>query len=307
MMVPGIFILSIIGAYGIANSVFDVYVLVVVGLIAYVLSKLGVPLVTMALGLVLGRLMEESFQQAALLAGVENEPVFVYFLTRPVTLFLMLMATAVLVNGLRSSARERKLASSPGDSVEPSADEAAALASELVTPVGAPARTMEPVRPARGRGASLRALNLALVVVLWAAAAFIYLGSRDFTPQAAEFPLIVVASFVALGGVIAFNNLRPTTASVAASVYPFEEVPWRDLIASIIALLVLVVAVAPLGFYEASLLYAAIGCWILLSSSSDTVLRRAVKSMVFAGLFMASVWVTFHLVLQVPTPPGLLL
>lgn len=308
MMVPGIFILSVIGAYGIANSVFDVYVLVIVGLVAYVLSKLDVPLVTMALGLVLGRLMEESFQQAALLAGVEEESVFVYFLTRPVTLFLMLLATAILVNGLRSSARERKLASSPlADSTEPSAQEAAEIASELVAPVKAPAYNLEPTPAGQWQGPSLRTLNLGLVVVLWVVGWFIYAGSGEFTPAAAEFPLIVVAAFAILGAVIAFNNLRPTAAATTGKIYPFGTVPWRDLLLSIVALIALTVAVGPIGFYEASLLYAAIGCWLLLANSGLSFVGQARKAIAFAAVFMVVVWFMFHLFLQVPTPPGLVL
>lgn len=43
MMLPGVLVLATMGAYGLANSVFDVYVLMTVGVIAYFLAKVGVP------------------------------------------------------------------------------------------------------------------------------------------------------------------------------------------------------------------------------------------------------------------------
>src|SRR3546814_9087173 len=68
-MVPAILVLSIVGTYGFANSLFDVYVLIVVGFAAYILGKIEIAPVSIALGLVLGHILEESFQQAALEIG----------------------------------------------------------------------------------------------------------------------------------------------------------------------------------------------------------------------------------------------
>jgi hypothetical protein len=308
MMVPGIFVLSVIGAYGISNSIFDVQVLIVVGLIAYVLSKLDVPLVTMALGLVLGRLMEESFQQVSLLAGVDDQSILTYFLMRPVTLLMMAVAFAILINGLRSSARERARSVSPlADSSEPSADEAAAVASELGDPVRAPQFGLEPVAKGSSRGPSLRILNLALVVVLWITAVGLYVGAADFSRQAAEFPMVVVGLLVVLGLVIAFNNLRPSAATTVGTIYPLATIPWRDLVLTIITLVALTATVGPIGFYEASFVYTAVTCWVLWGGSGGSLDRKVVRVFSFAALFMVVVWCTFYLFLQVPTPRGLFL
>jgi putative tricarboxylic transport membrane protein len=73
MMLPGVLVLATMGAYGLANSLFDVYVLLTVGVIAYFLAKVRVPLVTMALGLVLGRLIEQTYQQSSIVAGATRK------------------------------------------------------------------------------------------------------------------------------------------------------------------------------------------------------------------------------------------
>ncbi len=308
MMIPGIFVLSVIGAYGIANNIFDVQVLIAVGLMAYVLSKLDIPLVTMALGLVLGRLMEESYQQASLLAGVEGESVVVYFLTRPISLFLMLIAAAILINGLRGSARERaRDAAASAGSIEPSAAEGAEIAAALSEPVQGPGGSTILVAPGKAKGPSLRVMNGVLVVFLFALAFFFFIGSAEFSHQSAEFPMLVMVILIVLGGIVAFNNLRPSAATTVGTVYPLAAVPWRDLFIMIVALIVLTAGVAWIGFYEASFFYTAFCCWVLWGGKKRSPGAEAVKATVFAAIFMVVVWVTFYLFLQVPTPPGTIL
>src|SRR5918996_157497 len=99
-MVPAVLVLSMVGTYGLANSLFDVYVLLATGIVAYLLAKLDVPVVTIALGLVLGGLMERSFQQAALVGQVDAGSTLLYFASRPVALVLMLVALAILGTGI---------------------------------------------------------------------------------------------------------------------------------------------------------------------------------------------------------------
>src|SRR5919106_1498795 len=98
-MVPAVLVLSMVGTYGLANSLFDVYVLLATGVVAYLLAKLDVPVVTTALGLVLGSLMERSFQQAVLVGGVDAGSTLAYFASRPLALVLMLVAFGIVAAG----------------------------------------------------------------------------------------------------------------------------------------------------------------------------------------------------------------
>jgi hypothetical protein len=107
MMLPGVLVLATMGAYGLANSLFDVYVLMTVGVIAYSLAKVRVPLVTMALGLVLGRRIEQTYQQSSIVAGAHKETMFRFFLSRPVNIVLMLICALVVFSGIRQILRER--------------------------------------------------------------------------------------------------------------------------------------------------------------------------------------------------------
>ncbi|HEX7124220.1 MAG TPA: tripartite tricarboxylate transporter permease [Thermodesulfobacteriota bacterium] len=278
VMVPGVLVLSVIGTYGLANSVFDVYVLVVTGLLGYLLAKIDVPIVTIALGLVLGALVEQSFQQAVLVGQVDKGSALMYFLTRPVAVGLMLLAFGILISGIVQMARGR------GPGME--ADEG------------------EPGPAATPRGPSLRALNVALAVALVALGVFIGSEARYFSEMAAGLPWILAVAFVLLGAVLLVVNLLPKTGALRARAFPFANVPWGQLLAIAVAVVVLAIGTDAIGFYECAFLFLFATTWIL--SPDVRGARRAALPLGFAAGFTVFVYVMFKLVLGIPTPPGLL-
>ena len=65
---PVIIVICAIGAYTVNNSMFDVYVMLVFGVLGYLFKKLKYPLAPLVLALVLGDMAESSFRQAMLLS-----------------------------------------------------------------------------------------------------------------------------------------------------------------------------------------------------------------------------------------------
>jgi putative tricarboxylic transport membrane protein len=63
-----ILVLCSIGAYAIRNSIFDVYLMAMVGLLGYVLQRLRIPLAPIVLGLVLGPTLEQQYRTALILS-----------------------------------------------------------------------------------------------------------------------------------------------------------------------------------------------------------------------------------------------
>jgi putative tricarboxylic transport membrane protein len=63
---PVILIVCAIGAYTISNSIFDIWLMLIFGIIGYVFKKLDYPLAPLVLALVLGDRAEDSFRQALL-------------------------------------------------------------------------------------------------------------------------------------------------------------------------------------------------------------------------------------------------
>jgi len=276
MMVPGVLVLSMIGTYGLDNSLFEVYILLAVGIVAYLLSKLDVPIVTIALGLVLGGLMEESFQQAAVVGQVDSGSVWVYFATRPIAVALMLVAIAVMVAGVLQILRDRR-------AIAGSAPQEAAAG---------------PIGP------NLRTMNVVLGAVLIALAGFIYSEARGFSAIGARFPLLVTGAFLVLGLILLAVNLHPRTGPLRAKGHPFAAVPWRVWLCVVAGLVLFALATDVIGFYEAAFVFQFAICWLLSAAAAPA--RRLAGAVLFAAGFTAFVYIAFKIVLKIPTPPGLL-
>ena len=61
MLMPMILLFCIVGAFAINNTAFDVGVMLVAGVVAYVLEDNGFPIAPAILGVVLGGMLEENF------------------------------------------------------------------------------------------------------------------------------------------------------------------------------------------------------------------------------------------------------
>jgi putative tricarboxylic transport membrane protein len=68
IIAPVILVICAIGAYTVAGSMFDVYMMVIFGIAGYVFSKLNYPLAPLVLAIVLGDRAEESFRQSMLVS-----------------------------------------------------------------------------------------------------------------------------------------------------------------------------------------------------------------------------------------------
>jgi putative tricarboxylic transport membrane protein len=277
-MVPAVLVLSMVGTYGLANSLFDVYVLLATGVIAYLLAKLDVPIVTIALGLVLGSLMEESFQQAVLVGQVDAGSTLAYFASRPLALLLMVVAFAIVGTGVLQVLRQRREAAARGSA--------------------------EVLARAAGSGPTMRVMNLLLGLLLLALGGYILFEASGFSAMGARFPLLVGNGFLLLGVILLAMNLMPKAAIVASS-RPFAEVPWRTWGTVVGALALFGFAVDVVGFYESSFLFVLFTYWLLAPRGLSQA-RRLTTAAAFAAPFTIAVYIAFRLVLEIPTPHGLI-
>jgi len=68
---PAVFVFALIGSYAIGTSVFDVWVMLVSGIVGFVMLRHGFSPAPLVMGLILGRLVEESLSQSMIL--LDNE------------------------------------------------------------------------------------------------------------------------------------------------------------------------------------------------------------------------------------------
>lgn len=93
-MFPGIIVASIVGVYGVRNSMFDVGVMLVFAVAGYIAKKRGYEPAPLVLGLILGPLMEENLRRSLDLFG--GDPLKV-MTERPFSAVMLVAAIAVIL------------------------------------------------------------------------------------------------------------------------------------------------------------------------------------------------------------------
>jgi putative tricarboxylic transport membrane protein len=88
ILTPVIVLLSMIGAYAVNNSTFDIWLVLLFGVIGYVFKKLDYPLAPLVVALVLGDMTEEALRQSLIL----SDGSLAIFFTEPIAAFFMVIA-----------------------------------------------------------------------------------------------------------------------------------------------------------------------------------------------------------------------
>jgi putative tricarboxylic transport membrane protein len=84
ILIPGILMFAITGAFAINNSVFDIGVLGLMGIIGYFMEKNGYPVAPIVLGLVLGPILEQNFMTSM----IKSDWDLTLFFMRPIAAIL---------------------------------------------------------------------------------------------------------------------------------------------------------------------------------------------------------------------------
>jgi putative tricarboxylic transport membrane protein len=105
-MAPLIMVLTLVGVYSVNNNVFDIWVMLVMGVLGYVARKLKFDLGPLLLAFVLGPIMERSLRQALLMSNGDAGIFFV----RPISGSLMGVAIAFALYNLWASRRKQRAA-----------------------------------------------------------------------------------------------------------------------------------------------------------------------------------------------------
>lgn len=109
LLYPTIVVIICVGCYSAGLSAFDVWILMLFGLLGFGMHALGFPAAPMLLGFVLGPLMEEHFRRAMQLSRGNVAT----FIERPISLSLLLFTFFLLLRAIRSSWRAKRKAPKP--------------------------------------------------------------------------------------------------------------------------------------------------------------------------------------------------
>ncbi|MBS1207681.1 MAG: hypothetical protein H6R19_79 [Proteobacteria bacterium] len=104
LLYPAILLCCVIGVYGMQNNVFDVMLILPFALLGYLFHRLGCEPAPLLLGFILGPMLEENLRRALRLS--RGDPTV--FLTRPISLVLLLIAAGLLLAVLLPKVRDRR-------------------------------------------------------------------------------------------------------------------------------------------------------------------------------------------------------
>jgi len=93
IIVPMIFVLCVIGTYALAGRLFDVWTMLLFGILGFVLRRFHYPVAPLVLGIVLGDLLEKSLRRGLVLSDGDLSP----FFTRPISATLFGIIAIVIL------------------------------------------------------------------------------------------------------------------------------------------------------------------------------------------------------------------
>lgn len=92
-LMPVVFVLCVIGSYAIQQRMFDVWVMVIFGIVGFVLRQMRYPMAPLVLGIVLGDIFDKSLRRS----WVIHDGDFSFYFSRPICVLLMLMCAFTLL------------------------------------------------------------------------------------------------------------------------------------------------------------------------------------------------------------------
>ena len=87
IIMPIIFVLCTVGSFSIASRLFDVYIMLAIGVAGFVMIMLGYPMAPFVLGLVLGDIVDKSLRRGLVLSDGSLAP----FFTRPISAVIVVI------------------------------------------------------------------------------------------------------------------------------------------------------------------------------------------------------------------------
>lgn len=273
-LAPIILILCVFGTFAIRNFSFDVYVMVICGLIGYMALKVGIHPATIVLGIILCPYLERGLLRGILLGEAEGSALGYFFnstISWVIIALIILSVAATIVMEVRRGRKEDK---------DPQKWEKAVI----------------PFRQYIGSRESL----LALFFFLFGLLTYTFYASR-LEQEAGLLPKYVLLIMMVLAVIQWFLARKyPIT--------PMPKLPWKLLLEVVlVTVLFIIIGQFVLGYYLAGIIFliylpARLIQFLKMPLSSK---RLGVISLV-SVMFMVLLYIGFSIILKVPFPGGII-
>lgn len=114
-LLAGIGVLCVVGSFSASNNIFDVYVMIIFGVLGYFLKICGFDISAIVLGLMLGPIAEAGFIQAYTLNKNDFMATIGDFFTRPLSLLLIAVCVLSVLSPIVSKYKKAKKAKAASD------------------------------------------------------------------------------------------------------------------------------------------------------------------------------------------------
>ncbi|MDR3358169.1 MAG: tripartite tricarboxylate transporter permease [Desulfovibrio sp.] len=270
----GIVLLSVIGSYAIRNSMLDVWIALLFGILGYFCNRVRLDTGAMALGIILGPMVEENFGKCVSLAKAPGSSVMQVFLDSPIALALIFLTLLSLCTPFLMNLRRRRAVAESG----------------------------LPVRPAlTNRADWLKDMLSGLFVLLISAVFFTQMYELEDVGR--NYALLLLAFIVLMGLWLCFQGFRKRRLLVEGLASGEEEPVAMRRVAIIVAASAVYAAFIPiLGFYPASAFFLCLSAIVLNDTDSSPYVAACLLTLIMC----LAVWLVFAMLLGVPTPEGML-
>lgn len=281
---PAIVSLCVIGAFATRNSMGDVYIMSILGVLMYLGMKFGFSAAAVVLGLILGNIAENGFLLGARI-GAASGSVTKYFLTQPICLVVMALVALSIGFSLYLEYKER----------------------------GA-AKAQVQAQVARARGQVFRRegwwpfsqmtmlqWNLVLGILILASAVVLYQHTDSFPAEPRLFPMILIVALMIMAGWLILQSLLAPSAQATKVV--FAKWPGWNMVLVTGMTMVYVALANYLGFYASTFLFTlSLPVYLHKERTPGFLLKTLIVALGFTGVML----VVFRQLLKVPTPVGVL-
>jgi len=108
-IIPPVICCLVLGAFGLRNNMFDVYVMLVFSIVGYVFNKLQIPPAPVFLGFILEPLIEGNLRMANTIAQAKSQSLIGYILHSDVCLIIIAVGLVMLILNVYSIQRQNKV------------------------------------------------------------------------------------------------------------------------------------------------------------------------------------------------------
>jgi putative tricarboxylic transport membrane protein len=104
ILFPLILLFCLIGVYSVSNAVFDIYIMLIFGILGYLMKKFDYEAAPLVLAFVLGPLLENNLRKSLIM----SDGGFSIFFTRPLAAVSLVVALLLLVSPLIPALRKKR-------------------------------------------------------------------------------------------------------------------------------------------------------------------------------------------------------